>query len=183
MQRQRVLAFVLVIAGAAGPARAQSSEGLAGLLLRFFSPSNPVVLAPNLQNPALSHDAHFVSQSNAQATLRQLNAGIAAQLSTFPIGSSSGGFTFTFDESLGVYNRTTQSFGPIFAERPLTAGKGKFSLAVNYQHGTWDRIDGLRPRRRRAAALPRARGHQPRRHQPEPVLRGRHHRVATSRST
>jgi hypothetical protein len=143
MQRQRVLAFVLVIAGAAGPARAQSSEGLAGLLLRFFSPSNPVVLAPNLQNPALSHDAHFVSQSNAQATLRQLNAGIAAQLSTFPIGSSSGGFTFTFDESLGVYNRTTQSFGPIFAERPLTAGKGKFSLAVNYQHGTWDRIDGL----------------------------------------
>ena len=143
IQRQRVLAFVLVIAGAAGPVRAQSNEGLAGLLLRFFSPSNPVVLAPNLQNPALSHDAHFVSQANAQATLRQLNAGIAAQLSTFPIGSSSGGFTFTFDESLGVYNRTTQSFGPIFAERPLTAGKGKFSLAVNYQHGTWDRIDGL----------------------------------------
>ena len=143
MQRQRVFAFVLVIAGAAGPARAQSSEGLAGLLLRFFSPSNPVVLAPNTANPALSHDAHFISQANAQATLRQLNAGIAAQLSTFPIGSSSGGFTFTFDESLGVYNRTTQSFGPIFAERPLTAGKGKFSLAVNYQHGTWDRIDGL----------------------------------------
>ncbi|HEY8231703.1 MAG TPA: hypothetical protein VIJ10_03475 [Vicinamibacteria bacterium] len=142
IQRQRVLAFVLVIAGAAGPVRAQSNEGLAGLLLRFFSPSNPVVLAPNLQNPAQSHDAHFVSQSNAQDTLRQLNAGIAAQLSTFPIGSSSGGFTFTFDESLGVYNRTTQSFGPIFAERPLTAGKGKFSLAVNYQHGTWDRIDG-----------------------------------------
>ena len=143
MRCLRVVASVLVLlAAAAHPARAQGSEGLAGLLLRFFSPTNPVVLAPNLQNPAQSHDAHFVSQGNAQNTLRQLNAGIAAQLSTFPIGSSSGGFTYTFDESLGVYNRTTQSFGPIFAERPLTAGKGKFSLAVNYQHGTWDRLDG-----------------------------------------
>ncbi len=140
--RLRVLSVLLVFLGIAGTASAQSNQGLAGLLLRFFSPDNPVVLAPNLANPAQSHDAHFVSQSNAQLTLRQINSGIAAQLSTFPIGSSSGGFTFTFDESLGVYNRTTQSFGPIFAERPLTAGKGKFSLAVNYQHGTWDRIDG-----------------------------------------
>jgi hypothetical protein len=142
MPRLRVLPVVLVLCGISSTARAQSNQGLAGLLLRFFSPSNPVVLAPNTANPLQSHDAHFVSQANAQATLRQINAGIAAQLSTFPVGSSSGGFTFTFDESLGVYNRTTQSFGPIFAERPLTAGKGKFSLAVNYQHGTWDRIDG-----------------------------------------
>ena len=100
------------------------------------------MLAPNLANPAQSHDAHFRSQSNAQATLRQLNAGIAAQLATFPIGSSSGGFTYTFDETLGVYNRTTQSFGPIFAERPLTLGKNKFALAVNYQHASWDRFEG-----------------------------------------
>ncbi len=142
MRFLRVLASALVLVGAARPACAQSSEGLAGLLLRFFSPTNPVVLAPNTQNPAQSHDAHFRSQDNAQATLRQLNAGIAAQLSTFPIGSSSGGFTYTFDESLGVYNRTTQSFGPVFAERPLTAGQGKFSFAVNYQHGTWDRFEG-----------------------------------------
>jgi hypothetical protein len=100
------------------------------------------LLAPNLANPVQSHDAHFRSQANAQATLRQLNAGIAAQLATFPIGSSSGGFTYTFDETLGVYNRTTQSFGPIFAERPLTLGKNKFALAVNYQHASWDRFEG-----------------------------------------
>ncbi|MFI4943237.1 MAG: hypothetical protein ACHP85_08240, partial [Burkholderiales bacterium] len=116
MRRLRVLVSGLLLAAAAQPASAQSnSTGLAGLLLRFFSPDNPVLLAPNLANPVQSHDAHFRSQANAQATLRQLNAGIAAQLATFPIGSSSGGFTYTFDETLGVYNRTTQSFGPIFA--------------------------------------------------------------------
>jgi hypothetical protein len=58
------------------------------------------------------------------------------------VGTSSAGFTFTFDETLGIYERTAQSFGPIFTERPLTAGKGKFSFGVNYQHGTWDRFQG-----------------------------------------
>jgi len=143
MRGLRVLISGLLLASVAQPASAQSnSTGLAGLLLRFFSPENPVLLAPNLANPVQSHDAHFRSQANAQATLRQLNAGIAAQLATFPIGSSSGGFTYTFDETLGVYNRTTQSFGPIFAERPLTLGKNKFALAVNYQHASWDRFEG-----------------------------------------
>src|SRR5262245_32161309 len=101
---------------AASPCAAQDS-GLAGLLLRFFSPDNPVVLQPNLANPAQSHDAHFRTQSAAQNVLRQINAGIATQISTFPIGSSSAGFTYTFDEGLGVYNRSTQSFGPVFTER------------------------------------------------------------------
>jgi len=135
------LSLAVAVGGVASPAAAQSSGGLAGLLLRFFSPENPVVLQPN-PNPALSHAAHFVSQPNAQALLQELNQGIATQLSTFPLGSSSAGFTYTFDETLGVYNRTTQSFGPIFAERPLTAGKGKLSFGVNYQHGTWDRLQG-----------------------------------------
>jgi hypothetical protein len=127
--------------GSASPAAAQDT-GLAGLLLRFFSPDNPVVLQPNLANPAQSHDAHFRIQPAAQDVLRQINTGIATQLSTFPIGSSSAGFTYTFDEGLGVYNRSTQSFGPVFAERPQTAGKGKFTLGVNHQRNNWDSLDG-----------------------------------------
>lgn len=119
----------------------QAPPGLAGLLLRFFSPTNPVVLKDN-PVPAFSHAAHFVSQPNAQATLTQLNRGIAAQIATFPVGSSSAGFTFTFDSALGVYNRTTQSFGPLFAERPQTAGRGKFSVGVNFQSATYDRFEG-----------------------------------------
>src|SRR6266511_2327074 len=118
-----------------------TSQGLAELLLRFFSPANPVVLKAN-PVPAFSHAAHFVSQPSAQATLSQLNRGIASQISTFPVGSSSGGFTFTFDSSLGVYNRTTDSFGPLFAERPQTAGKGKFSFGVTFQDATFDRFEG-----------------------------------------
>jgi hypothetical protein len=134
--------LALVALSAALPAQAQTRQApLASLLLNFFSPSNPVVLKDN-PVPQFSHAAHFMSQPGATETLRGLNSGIASQLSTFPIGSSSGGFTYTFDESLGVYNRTTQSFGPIFTERPLTTGKGKFTFGVNYQQATYDSFQG-----------------------------------------
>lgn len=139
----RSIRFVLAVVLTLGAAQARAQEapsGLAGLLLRFFSPSNPVVLQ-KFAVAEFSHDAHFLSQPNATATLSQINRAIASQVSTFPLGSSSAGFTYTFDSSLGVYNRTTQSFGPVFAERPQTSGKGKFSFGVTYQDSTYDRLD------------------------------------------
>jgi hypothetical protein len=141
MRPNLLLAGVVLAAGLpASSVQAQSQE-LAGILLSFFSQDNPLVLVAN-PNPAFSHAAHFRSQEAAQGVLRQLNAGIASQVSTFPIGSSSAGFTYTFDEGLGVYNRTTESLGPIFTERPLTAGKGKFTFGVNYQNATYDSFEG-----------------------------------------
>ena len=37
-----------------------------------------------------------------------------------PLPSPGGGFTYQFDSSLGVFQRTTQSFGPILADRAET---------------------------------------------------------------
>src|SRR5687768_8711775 len=42
---------------------------------------------------------------------------LQAQVTTFPIGSSSGGFTWRFDPRVGAPTRRTRSFGPLFAER------------------------------------------------------------------
>ena len=135
MRRIVPLAVALTLVLSARTSSAQNA-GLSGFLLRFFAPSNPVILANT------GHSAHFGSQPGAQATLTQLNRGIAAQLATFPLGSSSGGFTYTFDPELGVFNRSTDSFGPIFAERALTAGKGKFSFGTNATHTTFDSFEG-----------------------------------------
>lgn len=121
-------------------AMAQSDDSLARLLLQFFSPSNPVILRDS--PPPNSHAAHFASQPSATALLTQLNRGIASQISTFPLGSSSAGFTYTFDPALGVFNRSTETFGPVFSERPITAGKGKLSVGLNYQKATYDTFDG-----------------------------------------
>jgi hypothetical protein len=72
-----------------------------------------------------------------------LNSLIASQLSSFPLASSSGGFVYQFDPALGVLTRVTESFGPIYAERADTIGRGRFNLGINYSHFTFDQINEL----------------------------------------
>ncbi|HET7292735.1 MAG TPA: transporter [Vicinamibacteria bacterium] len=119
-------------------ARASAQDvPLSQLLLQFFSASNPIIL----DNPF--HSAHFSSQGEAQTTLELLNRNIAAQLASFPVGSSSGGFTFTLDPAVGVLTRNAASFGPLFAERAVTAGKGKLTLGFTYQQNIFDKFEGF----------------------------------------
>jgi hypothetical protein len=136
-----VLVLAILLASGAPAAAQDAPDGLARILLQFFAPNRPVVVLQTAPDP-FSHAAHFVSQTAAQDILTQLNSSIASQLSTFPLGSSSAGFTYTFDPALGVFNRSTETFGPVFAERPVTAGKGKFSFGVNYQKARYDRFEG-----------------------------------------
>jgi hypothetical protein len=96
------------------------------------------------------HDAHFnvlndrsvTGASSAAATAAGVNRGLASQFATFPLGSSSGGFIWNFDEASGAYTRASQSFGPSFAERALTVGRNRFGLGFNYQHTTFDAFEG-----------------------------------------
>jgi hypothetical protein len=61
----------------------------------------------------------------AVGIVRSFNKLMMVQLSSFPLGSSAGGFTYTFDDSLGTFRRTSNSFGPSFAERATTIGPGE----------------------------------------------------------
>lgn len=146
MSRALRLCLAVAVAGAPSLASAQESGGLSGLLLRFFSPANPVILSPPPEN--IRHEAHYLSQPNAQATLSALNRVIAAQISTFPLASSASAFTFEFDPALGIFERNTETFGPVFAERALTAGKGRFSLGVSGFEARYNRFEGQQIRER-----------------------------------
>ena len=63
------------------------------------------------------------------------------QLSSFPLASASGGFTWTIDTASGAATRTSNSFGPIFAERPLTIGRKRLNVGANFQHVTFDHLE------------------------------------------
>ena len=92
----------------------------------------------------MSHEAHFIDPNSEQfIAVRQFNNELATQLATFPLASSAGGFAYKYDPTLGTFTRATQSFGPIYAERADTIGRGKFNLGVNYSHFTFDRVDDL----------------------------------------
>jgi hypothetical protein len=89
-------------------------------------------------NPDLFELKEFKGLSN----IPQLNSAVVAELGSFPLGSSSGGFTYVFDRSTGVGVRSSKSFGPAFAERPLTNGRGKLNLGMTYLHRRYDKLEG-----------------------------------------
>jgi hypothetical protein len=115
-----------------------AEAGLADLIPNLFG-SDGIILAPP-GGGAPSHEAHFRVDSKGELTT--LNDALKGQLETFPIPSPSSGFTFQFDPATGVFTRTTESFGPIFAERGDTIGRRKFNLGFTYSHFTFDKIDG-----------------------------------------
>ena len=75
------------------------------------------------------------------AASRAFIGGISNQLTSFPLGSSAGGFSWTFDTSTGAFLRASPSFGPLFAERALTVGRGRLNVGFNYQRSTYDEFD------------------------------------------
>jgi opacity protein-like surface antigen len=68
---------------------------------------------------------------------------VGLEVSTAPIGSSAGGFTFTFDPVTRSFSRAAPSFGPMFGERAITAGEGRASFGINFINTTYDTIDGV----------------------------------------
>ena len=64
------------------------------------------------------------------------------EVSTAPLGTSTGGFTFTFDPLLRTWKRSASSFGPAFAERSLTTGKAKVSVGFNFLHAGYNSFGG-----------------------------------------
>jgi hypothetical protein len=137
--RRTVLALALV-PFLSSPLFAQASN-LRDLLTNFLRQG--ITLAPP---PAgfPSHEAHFIGDDSPQfQAVQELNGLIANQLSSFPLASSAGGFTYTFDPALGVFVRSSESFGPVYAERADTLGKGKINMGLNYSHSTFDAINDL----------------------------------------
>jgi hypothetical protein len=98
--------------------------------------------APPPGTPFASHEAHFLPGEDQVLTPYLFNQAIVSQLSTFPVGSSAGGFTYIFDPGLGTYTRTSNTFGSSFVERAITNGRGRFNLGFNYQHATFTSFEG-----------------------------------------
>jgi hypothetical protein len=91
-------------------------------------------------DPTANHAAHFTVDSSAG--INRLNEQITSQIGIFPFSSSVSGFTFAFDPSLGTFLRTTESLGPLFAERAPTLGSGKLNLHFSYTFFTYDTFEG-----------------------------------------
>lgn len=114
---------------------------LATIFTDIFGPRGLIVDSLATLPGEQPHSAHFTS--DFQFNFSQFSTAVVGQLVSVPLPSPSAGFTYEFDASLGVFRRTTQSFGPIVADRADTIGAGRFSMGFAYQRFSFDTVEGL----------------------------------------
>jgi hypothetical protein len=142
-----LMTAVLFVIAVALPARAQEPynltapvRNLATLFTDLYGPQGLKVDSLAELPGGQTHSAHF--NSDFQANFSQFSTALVGQLVSLPLPSPASGFTYQFDSSLGVFQRTTQSFGPILTDRAETIGAHRVSIGFAVQRFTFDRIEG-----------------------------------------
>jgi hypothetical protein len=101
------------------------------------------VLSFLLTNQAVA-TGDFVKDVEATAVAADAVARLLqAELTTLPLGSSSAGFTYRLNPQLGTVERASQSFGPLFAERSVTAGRGQWSAGMTVQLASYSELNDI----------------------------------------
>lgn len=116
-------------------------QNLATLFHDLFGPHGLIVDSEATLPGEQPHTAHFTS--DFQFNFNQFNTALVNHLVTVPLPSPAAGFTYEFDASVGVFRRTTQSFGPILAERAETIGARRISAGFAIQHFSFSTVEGL----------------------------------------
>ena len=129
--------IVVVLWALGGPVAAQEPQGP--------SPGAPVVevLAFLLTNQSVPTGDFVKDQESASITAGTITRLLLAELTTLPLSSSSAGFSYRVNPQLGTVERASQSFGPFFAERSLTAGRGQASVGVTVQFANYTRLNDV----------------------------------------
>src|SRR5688572_24946487 len=149
---RRLLVVLVCVLSMAGTARAQDPynltarvTNLASIFTDLFGPNGLIVDSLASLPGEQSHSAHF--NSDFQFNFSQFSTALVSQLVSVPLPSPAGGFTYQFDTSLGVFQRTTRSFGPILADRADTVGARRVAFGFAVQRFTFDTVEGLDLRR------------------------------------
>lgn len=147
MHKRRIISTVLswTITCGAGIATVRA-DGLAGKLTNLFGPAGvtltdqPVPWVLGDPPPIVAHTAHFTSDS--LATLGILVKQLAPSAADFPAISTVPGFTFRYNPALQTFERSSESLGPVFVERPQTIGRGKLDLGLSYLFVNFEELEG-----------------------------------------
>jgi hypothetical protein len=105
-----------------------------------------VVLSPVVQAASLRDQLRASSQTvglaggSAFDALADNIADTAAR--NLPVISASAGFTYRYNPQLEAFERTSDTLGPIFLERPDTIGQGKLNFNVSFQYVEFNEFDG-----------------------------------------
>lgn len=123
------------------PAEARADR-LAGLVKRLFDVATINAPSPLPTGVIVRHEPHFIVGESLKLTTREVNVALASQLATFPLPSSSGGFTFSVNAQ-GEVVPTSTNFGPSFAERGVTIGRNQLNFGFTFLATSYDSFEGI----------------------------------------
>jgi len=145
---RRLTIPILALSLAAAPAMADEpfniavpAGNLSTIFLQLYGANGLIVDSLAVLPSGDTHSAHFNSAFQSEFT--QFNVALASKLSSVPLPSPASGVSYELDPALGVFKRSTVSFGPIFAETASTIGDGRFALGFTFQNFAFDSIEGL----------------------------------------
>jgi hypothetical protein len=148
MRRRLVAAAAALVLASAAPARAQNPYNLAApvanlatLFDNLYGPNGLIVDSEATLPGEQSHSAHF--NNDFQSNFGKFSTALVGQFVTVPLPSPASGFTYHLDPSTGVFQRSTQSFGPILSERAETIGAKRVSFGFAAQRFSFDTVEGL----------------------------------------
>lgn len=130
----------LLAAGAALLASSVAAAENLDTLIPGLYGGDGITLAGADGGPFPSHAPHFLVAS--ADSFNRLNDIISAQIGAIPFASSGAGFAFRYDEDLGTFVQVAKSFGPIYAERAETIGKGRFNANLSFTAFKYDEFLG-----------------------------------------
>lgn len=93
---------------------------------------------PGITLSNVFHEAHFTPTGLTE--LAKLQDAIRSSLVAF--APSAPVSSFTFDLEQGVFTRSTQTFGPLVAERAPTIGRLKLNIGASYTDAIYSRFEG-----------------------------------------
>jgi hypothetical protein len=67
---------------------------------------------------------------------------IRLEVSTMPLGTSSGAFTSLFDRNTDTVSYVSSTFGPVFTDRAFTTGKHRGVIGLNYLTARYSSLGG-----------------------------------------
>src|SRR4030095_13199222 len=107
----------------------------------LYGPNGLIVNSNTALPSGATHSAHF--NSGFESEFSQFGTGLTSQIVSLPLPPPASGFTYQFDPALGVFQRTTSTFGPILSERAETIGTGRVSVGFSVQGLAFDSIEGV----------------------------------------
>lgn len=85
----------------------------------------------------------FANPNRTQEFVDVFSKSIAIGISTAPVGASSAGFSYEFNPRTGEHTLKSQSFGPLFVERPYTNGQGVFNAGLGFTRAAFSKFEGV----------------------------------------